>query len=127
ESKGRIAVDTISRDLRRARNLDGFTASSLVLTDFDGATNLAYNYDHEARTLVRTKGTESRTLLSECDSFTFDIYQRTPVAGTFDQVPAVDETTCKVIQINWACSRTILGGRVTSESAQSAKVVMRNK
>lgn len=126
-SKGRNALDIMSRDIRRAVGLASYTINSLQLVDYDGAANLTFIYSPSNRTLTRTKGGISTVLLTECDSLTFNLYQRTPVGGTYEQFPAADQTTCKVIQVNWNCSRTIFGGKINTENSQTAKIVIRNK
>lgn len=127
EAKGRTALDYFSRDVRRAIGVASYTTNSLVFMDYDGNTNLTYTYDPSARTFVRNKAGEAKTILTECDSLSISLFQRTPVAGTYEQFPASDQVTAKVIQVNWKCSRTILGGKWNTESVQTAKVMLRSK
>jgi len=66
-------------------------------------------------------------LLSECDYLQFGIYQRNTISNTYDQFTTANPTTCKVVQLEWICSRKILGARLNTESVQSAKIVIRRK
>lgn len=127
ETKGRTALDYFSRDVRRSVGVASYTTNSLVFMDYDGSTNLSYTYDPNGRTFTRTKAGASKTILTECDSLSIALYQRTPVGGTYEQFPAANIVLAKVIQVNWKCSRTILGGKLNTESVQTAKVVMRSK
>jgi hypothetical protein len=40
---------------------------------------------------------------------------------------ALDLTICKVINMNWKCSRAILQQKINTESVQTAQIVLRNK
>ena len=84
---------------------------------------LSFTYTN--RTLVRQQGTLSKTLLTGCDSLQFSIYQRSPIPGTYDQYAVAETTNCKVVMVTWLCSRKILGSKLTTESQQTAKIVMR--
>lgn len=125
DNKSRKALDRLSRDIRQANRLCSGTDHQLVLTDFDNEP-LTYTYDPSARTLVRSKNTDE-VLLTQCDLLQFNIYQRNPIAGTYDQYPTATATNCKVIQVSWVCSRRILGARINTESVQSAKIVIRKQ
>lgn len=128
DHRSRIALDTMSREIRQATRLTASTATSLTFTDFDGGT-LQYVFDPQAKTLSRIKGgvAGGRPLLEECDSLNFSIYQRNPVGGTYDQYPAASASTCKLVQLRWVCSRKILGVAKNTESVQSAKIVIRKQ
>jgi hypothetical protein len=118
--------DTITRDVRRSSGLTSYSTNQLVFAEGTNANSLVFTYDPASRTLVRKQGGESRTLLTGCDSVQFSIYQRTPLAGTYDQYPTATAADCKVLAVKWTCSRTILGVKSTTESDEEAKVVIRN-
>jgi len=128
DHRSRIALDTMSRAIRQAKRLTSFTSTSLAFEDSDGGT-LSFVYDSSARTLTRSKnGTpDPDPLLQECDFLEFSIYQRNPVGGTYDQYPTATPGTCKLVQLNWVCSRKILGLKKNTESVQSAKIVIRKQ
>jgi hypothetical protein len=124
-TSGLLALDQLSRDIRQAVRLTSYASNELV---FDNGTNepaITFSYDPAKGTLSRQTGTTSKVLLTGCDSLNFAIYQRTPIAGSYDQYPVANVTNCKVVAINWVCSRKILGAKVNSESAQSARIVIR--
>ena len=121
-----------SIEIRQADRLTRFTTNSLafqIRNPSTGATNaLQYVYDPATQVLTRLLNGESKVFLTGCTYVQFAIYQRNPVNGAYDQYPVSDPSRpdlCKLVQLNWSCSRTILGQAVNSESVQSAKVVMR--
>lgn len=126
DQRSRMALDTMSRDIRQARQLNNYSTNSLTLADPDGAA-ISYTFDPVARSLTRTTPVGGQTLLTGCDYFEVGIFQRSPVGGNFEQFPAADATTCKLIQFKWTCSRKVLGSRINTESVQSAKIFIRNK
>ena len=121
----RYAVDRVTRDLRQMSYLSAFDTNSLTFVDPNGST-VRYQYDPQARVLVRTQDGVSSTLLSQCDSLQFGIFERPPLTNTFDLVTATEATNCKVVSLTWNCSRGLLG-RTHTESAQTARIVLRNK
>lgn len=126
DARSRNALDRLTRDVRQVNRLTGSTATSLTFEDADGAA-LQYSYAPNARTLTRTKGGVQEILLTECDELTFAIYQRNPIGGTYDQFPTGSTATTKLINVNWKCSRRILGTRMNTESVQTAKIVIRKQ
>jgi Tfp pilus assembly protein PilW len=119
------AMDILSRDVRQAVGLTSYAINQLVLNNGTNAAALTYTYDPLKRTLVREQNGNSTTLLTECDSLQFSIYQRTPLAGTYDQYPTALATNCKVLSAKWNCSRTILGIKCTTQTDEEAKIVIR--
>lgn len=128
DHRSRMALDTMSREIRQANRLTGYTSARLTFEDYDGA-ELTFEYDPEAKTLSRSKGgvTDSPPLLTECVSLQFSIFQRNPIGGTYDQFPTATPGTCKLIQLRWTCARKILGVDRNTESVQSAKIVIRKQ
>lgn len=124
----RNALDTMSKEIRQTKELTSSTANSLTFLDYDNGT-LAYTYDSSARTLTRSKDgvSDATPLLTECDYLEFSIYQRNPVGGSYDVYPTATADTCKLVQLNWKCSRTILGAAINTECVQSAKIVIRKQ
>lgn len=128
DHRSRMALDTMSREIRQANRLTESTSTSLTFEDSDGGI-LKYVYSTQSKTLTRSKNgvSDAKPLLEECDSLAFSIYQRNPVGGSYDQYPAASATTCKLVQLRWVCSRKILGVAKNTESVQSAKVVIRKQ
>lgn len=125
DQDSRQALDLMIMKIRQASGVTSYTTNKIDLS-YQGGT-LTYTYSPSAKTLVETYGSTSKTLLTECDAFRFDIYQRNPINGTFDQYPTAVATNAKLVQITWTCSRTLLGKAVNTESMESAKVVIRKQ
>jgi|ERR1041385_1564613 Tfp pilus assembly protein PilW len=127
EGRSRNAVDLMSQQIRQTSRLTGYTTNKLTFSDYDAKT-LEFTYDPATRTLTRTKDNVSTVLLKECDSLNFAIYQRCTTNGTFDQYPtSLQASNCKVVQMSWLCTRTIVGAKLNSESMQTSKIVIRNQ
>ncbi len=143
EDQSRNALDIINREIRNCTDLVSYsnntnnTASSfLKLTNDYANYGVTLSYDGAADTLTMAKtGESTRTLLTQCDNFSFQLFNRVPNIGstnfTFyastNGAGAIDATLTKVINMNWKCSRTILGSKLNTEIVQTAQVVLRNK
>lgn len=125
----RIAMDTLTRDVRQCRRVIDCTASRLIMEDYNGGM-LAYIYDPDARTLTRTNSppvASSKVILRECDRLLFKIGQRNTTAGGYDVYAAATPATAKVVNVSWLCSRTLFGRKENTESVQTARIVIRKQ
>ncbi len=122
---GSRAMDTLTRDIRQCVALTSYSTNQLVFNDGTNAAGLIFTYDPVGRTLVRRQAGYTNTLLTGCDALQFSIYQRTPLAGTYDQYATATATNCKVVAVKWTCSRTLMGVTATTETDEEAKVVIR--
>ncbi len=139
DAKSRTALDLMSRDLRGATQVTAFqssaTVKSLTVTNAVLGTGVTYVWDARPRTLVCQKtGEADRVYLTECDRWDCQLYQRAPLTnGSYGFFPAtntagvIDLSICKLVNMTWKCSRTILGSKVNTESVQTAQVMLRNK
>jgi len=142
ENKSRNALDRMSQEIRQVNGVTGLGTATLSSgqvvtnrivmsgTETNGtAYTLTYSYDPAQKTLTRTKlksgVTTTDVLLVGCSYLNFGMYQRNSITNTFDQFDVLTSGTCKVVQINWICSRSILGNSANTESVESAKVVIR--
>ena len=125
ENYSRTALDTMSAEIRQANNLASYNATNLTFTDFDGVL-LQYDYNASAGTLSRIKSGQTKVLLTGCDTLTFGVFQRNPT-NNYNVVTTTNAALCKLVQLNWKCSRTIFAARVNTESVQSAKIVIRKQ
>ncbi len=135
-SHSRRALDVMARDIRQATIVLSYNPNlpvkqlQLATYDFNGPCTVTYSWDSNARVLTSTKvdnAGQSTTVtnLTGCDSWTFNLFQRTPTnAYTF--YPTTDLKLCKLINMSWKCSRTILGKKVNTEDVMTAEVVLRN-
>jgi prepilin-type N-terminal cleavage/methylation domain-containing protein len=131
DNHSRNTLDHMLREIRQADALSYYSTNQISFQHSDPvsgtAFTISYIYNPTARTLTRIQGSLRNILLRECDFLRFSIFQRNPLPGTWDQYPTADVSTCKLVQLTWVCSRTIMGARVNTESVQSAKVVIRKK
>ena len=126
DQASQMALDRISREIRQTKELQAETNDRLVFTDYDGET-LSYQYVGSSKELQRVKGGVTNVLLQNCKDLDFTIYQRNPVAGSYDQYPAATADNCKLVHVRWVCSRPLFGtGQDNTESVSSAKIVIRN-
>ena len=124
--RSQFALDKMSKEIRQARRLTWYSANSLTFDDADG-NPLSFTYNPSTRKLVRVSGVQTNTLLADCDSLQFRIYQHTVISNTFDCYDVAFATNAKLIQVTWKNSRQILGKKTTTESVQSAKIALRNR
>ena len=129
----RNALDIMTKEIRQANRLTAYSTNNLtfeMINASSGATStVAYVYSPGAATLTRQSGGQNTVLLRSISPNTlqFSIFQRNPVGGAVDQYSTTDPTLCKVVQLAWTCSRSVLGTRINSESVESAKVVIRKE
>jgi prepilin-type N-terminal cleavage/methylation domain-containing protein len=123
--RSRLALDKMSKDIRQAKLLTSYATNSLTFQDVNG-NSLRFTYDPDRRELVRVSGGQTTSYLTNCDSLTFSNYQHTVISGTFDCYLPAYPTNTRVIQVTWICSCQILGIKATTETVQSAQIVMRN-
>ncbi len=133
--KSRLALDVMSRDIRQATSLLACTTNlpvkSFTLATYDGNTpcTVTYSWDSNARVATCSRTINGQTTLSTnltgCDSWNFFLYQRTPT-NNYVFYPTTNLTICKLINLSWKCSRTILGKKINTEDMMTAEVVLRN-
>jgi Tfp pilus assembly protein PilW len=128
DQESRNALDKMSKEIRQCNRLVDAGSNYLSFQDYDGGT-LTYSYSPSTKLLTRSKNgvSDARPLLEKCSYLNFAIFQRNPIGGTYEQYPAGDTNTCKLVQLSWICSRPILGSTQNTESVQSAKVVIRKQ
>jgi prepilin-type N-terminal cleavage/methylation domain-containing protein len=139
DSKSRSALDLMSRELRQATGVTGYqdkgSTKWLSVTNSLAGTGTTYTWNGSALSLVCQKtGQPDQVYLTGCDRWDFQLFQRAPQKnGGYVFFPATnssgsyDVSICKLINMSWKCSRTVLGSKVNTESVQTAQVVLRNK
>jgi Tfp pilus assembly protein PilW len=140
DDQSRNALDRISREARSASSLVAFSTNNpqyLQFTNTSLITGATVTYDANTGKLTLAKtGQGTQTLLTGCDSFSFTLFNRYPLItatnisfylSTNAVTGNLDPTFCKVINMNWKCSRTILGSKLNTEIVQTAQVVLRNQ
>jgi hypothetical protein len=128
DQNSRNTLDKMSKEIRQCNRLVGAGSNYLTFQDWDGGT-LLYAYDPTGQTLTRSKNgvADARPLLTQCSYLNFSIFQRNSISNTYDQFPAADTNTCKLVQLSWVCYRPIIGTTQNTESVQSAKIVIRKQ
>lgn len=141
DAKSRYALDVISRELRQATAVTSFqnsntTLQSLTFTNAGAGTSDTLSWNSTNRTLVLSRsGQQNLAALTECDQWIFSFYQRTPLVTPTNILfyPAtnasgnVDLSICKLVDMSWKCSRTIMGRKANTENVQASQIVLRNK
>jgi prepilin-type N-terminal cleavage/methylation domain-containing protein len=126
----RIAMDTLTGEVRQARLVTDVSSNSVSLINGDGVP-VTYYFDAAGRKFVRVDGINPpKTLVSDCDLLTFDVYQRNNIAGTWNQYPVATHEWSeyvKVIRLTWKAYRPIAGGPGVSENIQTAKIIIRKQ
>lgn len=125
DNAAQLALDRMSQQIRQSIALSNCSPTQLTLMDSDGVP-LTFIYSPTNRTLSRSKGGTSEILLQGCDSMQFSMFRRTAMSNSDQFYATTNPAVCRIIQIQWNCSRMILGKKMTTESMQTARVVMRN-
>jgi len=125
DTKSRLAADRISREIRQCDAIQNASSNTIVLRL---GTNLTtYVHDPDKRELKRSTSEDEEIMLEGCDYVRFDLFQHQPSTGLYDVYPPAVPANCKVVQLNWVCSRYLLGFKANTTTMQSAKVVIRKK
>lgn len=123
-------LDVLSREIRNSTAVASYTTNQLVLTNtiLGQGVTITYNSTNHVLILKKT-GQPAQTNLLGCDNWSFSLYNRAPNISTTNIAfnAAANAADCKLIQMNWKCSRTILGSKLNTESVQTAQIVLRNK
>jgi len=139
DARSSNALDQMSREIRQAAAVVGYQTNAagkwIRFTNADLGITFRYAWDASSRALVCEKtGQPTQTYLTECDRWDFAFYQRSPQPNKTNVFyPATntaggyDLNACKLVDMTWKCSRTLLGRKWNTESVQTAQIVLRNK
>jgi hypothetical protein len=145
DNKSRQALDQMTKDIRQVNGLVSSattTVSGQVITnqivlagtETNGtAYTITYTYSPTATnkpvTRVKSGGfyPGTNTLLTGCSFLNFSMYNRVPQDASMNNFATTNAAECKIVQIDWICSRKIFHQSENTESVQSAKVVIRKK
>lgn len=129
----RNALDIMNRDIRNAAAVSSYVTTngvitSMTFTNLDKST-ITYLWNSNATTFTRaytvSGSTLSRVLLTNCDSFAFSVFTRTPSSDLSFSV-ATNASQVKIVYVDWKCSRQLMGGKGNTESIQTAQITLRN-
>jgi Tfp pilus assembly protein PilW len=127
DKNSRNALDRLTQIIREADGVTDYNSHSVVLSYH--AQRLSFDYASGSKRLTMTDTNNTTlVLLQDCDFLDFQVFQRNPVNGTYDQYPAtLDDSAAKLVQVSWICSRRLIGNLLNTESVQSAKIVIRKQ
>jgi prepilin-type N-terminal cleavage/methylation domain-containing protein len=129
DKQSQLAADKLTQQIRQVNQLTSYTTTngvinSLTFRDFDSAS-LTFSYDPGTGTLARTKNGTTGTMLANCTSLRFQIFQRNVQYGTFDAVTTAVATNCKLVEVTWTCAKSLLGSLTNTQTMQTTKVTLR--
>lgn len=129
DQNNRQAMDQLTYEIRQAREVSDYTSNSITILNGDGM-GVTYRFVPQTKQMVRTDSDGNRkVLLNNCNLLSFNLFQRNPINGTFDEYPAATnnwQQTVKVVQLTWKTSRS-LPGLLNSENVQTARIVIRKQ
>ena len=127
DKRSRNTLDRMTQIIRESDGILSWSNHELTLSYHSLPLSFTYTPGDKRLTLTDTNGAQ-RALLEGCDYLDFQIFQRTSVAGVYDQYPVTaDEAAATIVQISWVCSRSLIANLINSESVQSAKIVIRKQ
>lgn len=138
DRKSRSALDVLGREIRDSSALIayGTNPKSLTFTNVTTGKAITISYDAANRVLNFAKtGQATQTILTSCDQWDYSLFSKVPYFtnstivffGATNGAGAIDVTACKLVNMDWKCSRTIFGTKRNTESIQTAQIVIRNK
>jgi hypothetical protein len=129
DTKSRLAADRISREIRQCDTIVSASSNSIVLRLGTNLTTYAHYPDQKTKPLVRLSpdDPDGEVVLTGCDFVRFDLFQHQLSLAPYDLYLPAAPTNCKIVQLNWVCSRELLGFKANTTTMQSAKVVIRKK
>jgi Tfp pilus assembly protein PilW len=126
DGNARYALDVMSADIRQADGIATYSSNAISLKF--GTNLMAYTFDSGQRRLNRQYGSNTQTLLTDCDAVQYGVFQRNPTNGVYDYFPdAASSTNSKLVEVTILCTRSILGRKANSTTLQSARVVIRKQ
>ena len=123
------ASSMIAQDVRRSSAVERASSEQVVLTvrRAQDINTITYTYDAARRTLTRTEGATTQTVLRDVDSFGFSLFQRPAASAAFDTFAPATPQNARIVGCHWSCSRKVAGAKLDSESVQMAPMVLRNR
>lgn len=131
EAQSRVAMDTMSREIRRATSVTGLTTNSITLRV--KANRVTYAINATDRTLTRVERDslgsvlDTRVFLRECTGASFETYQRNATNATYNTFPSATTSDAKIVRLRWSLSRTNYNSKLAVGTMSSARIVIRKK
>jgi hypothetical protein len=124
-NSSKLALDKMSLEIRNAQSLTSIASKQIVFVNQD-AQEMRYAYDSTNKTMTEIRAGQQKVLLTGCDSFQFSGFKRVTTNSSFVLSSTTDPALCKVVQVMWLCSRSLVGNRKNTELQYSAQIVVRN-
>ena len=129
--QSRYSLDRMSREVREATQIvavqQSASAKLLSVTNAYSGALITYRWDSRNGQLTRSLNSQPpEVCLSGCDAWDFTMFQRAPT-NQWTFYPTVSLQLCKLVNMSWKCSRTILGQKINTENVVTAQIVLRNK
>ena len=132
----RLALDKMTREIRQATHIVDLQANGntrwmlLANTNATPAVTNKYTWDSGTEVMVwdhwQNGVQTTQTNLTGCDDWNFEMCTRAPdTNGTFTVTK--DPALCKLVNMNWKCTRSIMAKKLNSEAVLTAQIVLRNK
>jgi hypothetical protein len=126
-NQSHMALDKMSQKIRQTGGMISFATNDVTFTNNMTGGTLRYFYKSDKRTLSEVYNSKTNVILKGCDWLLFAMYQRNPISNSFDQVVSTNPSTCKLLQVEWSCSRNLAAKQTNeTEVMESAKIVLRN-
>lgn len=128
----RQAMDLLTGEIRQAKQVTDYStngASALTIVNGYGQT-ITYTFSPTTKQMLRSDGTTTQVLLTNCSLLNFSLFCRAPITNSFDSYPVATnnwQQTVKVVQFTWKTSMSLPNAQVNSENVQTARVVIRKQ
>ena len=127
DKNSRNALDRLTQIVRESDGITDYDQHRIELSYHGQPLSFTYSPETKLFTMTDTNGVKNE-LLTGCDFLNFQVFQRNPVAGSYDQYPVTEEgSAAKIVQVSWICSKHLVGSLLNTESVQSAKIVIRKQ
>jgi prepilin-type N-terminal cleavage/methylation domain-containing protein len=138
ESKGRNALDKLTRELRQATAVISCDTNLpfkwFTVTNAAEGFALTLSWDAETKSLALEKvgptpdDNRREKLLGNCERWDFTFCQRAPSVGPTEVSfnPASNLADCKLIVMSWTCRQELIG-KLETENVQEMQIALRNK
>jgi len=133
-----VALDKLTREIRSmgrvvsyARTGSGNPPITSITFAPENSTNTAdylqLEYIPDGKRLIRRRSGQSESMLADCQSLDFSLFQRVQTNGSFSAIQTTNASLAKLIRVHWICSRYSGPSRDQFQASQSAQIVMRTK
>ena len=132
ENSSRNALDQMTSNVRQAHAVITNSPSAIEIQMLNpdgtsGTVRFEYDIDTSSLNMIDQNG-DMKQLLNDCTSLNFSFFQRPAPGDDWNNLRDLGTNSpslCKVVQVQWTCSRQLLGSLANTEIMQSTKIVLR--